>query len=123
MSSTSLPAEWVNRLFARMVAIYGSQKVGAMWEDSDIESVKAVWGQALGRFQPGSIGGAIQRLIDSGNGWPPTLPEFVELCRQSAHDRNTAALLKLPPARTDNETAKRKVAELMANLAKSRRVE
>ena len=127
--SNPLPPQYVDRLFRRFAAFYGSQKVGAMWADMSAEEIaeaKAVWGQALGRFTPASIASALQRLVDSGNGWPPTLPEFVELCRQAAIGRTAAMLYAELPApgecRTDVETAKRKVAELLAGLAKSRRM-
>ena len=127
--SNPLPPQFVDRLFRRLAAIYGSQKVGTMFAEmsaDEIAEAKAVWGQALGRFQPATIGQALQRLIDSGNGWPPTLPEFVELCRQAAIGRTAAMLYAELPApgecRTDVETAKRKVAELMAGLVKSKRM-
>ena len=47
----------------------------------------------------------------------PTLPEFAELCRQSALGRTQQAPALLAP-RTDQETARRKVAEMIAALAK-----
>lgn len=83
-----LPPAWVERIFKRITGIFGSQKVGAMWSDADMAEVKELWAEQLGRFKPESIGAALQRLIDSGgNGWPPTLPEFVELCRQCSVER------------------------------------
>lgn len=121
-----LPSAWVDRLFARFIAFYGSQKVGTMWVDAGMDEVKAVWAEQLGRFAPQTIADALQRLIDSGNQWPPTLPEFVELCRQSAIGRKAAMLYAELPApggaRTDTEAAKRKVAELLAGLARSKRM-
>lgn len=121
-----LPAAWIDRLFARLIAFYGSQKVGTMWVDAGMAEVKAVWAEQLGRFEPASIAGALQRLVDGGSQWPPTLPEFVELCRQSALDRKAAERFEALPAPgqsfTDTETAKRKVAELMAGLGRSKRI-
>ena len=123
--SKPLPSAWVDRLFSRLAAFYGSQKLATMWVDADMAEVKAVWAEQLGRFEPTSISAALQRLIDSGNQWPPTLPEFVELCRQSAVGRQQAQQFDALPApgqsKTDAETAKRKVAELLAGLAKSKR--
>lgn len=107
--STPLPPAWVDRLFARMVAIYGVQKVGAMWQgaeagpgerDAAMASIKALWGEQLGRFKPESIAGALQRLVDSGDEWPPTLPAFVKLCREAAQERATSRhALPAPPGR------------------------
>jgi hypothetical protein len=107
----------VERLFARFVALYGSQKVGAMWADADVAEVKAVWARKLSQYHPQSIKGALDRLMDSGREWPPTLPEFAELCRQSALGRAQQVPALLAP-RTDQETARRKVAEMIAALAK-----
>ncbi len=126
MSPKPLPSAWVDRLFSRLAAFYGSQKLATMWVDADMAEVKAVWAEQLGRFEPASISAALQRLIDSGNQWPPTLPEFVELCRQSAIGRKAAMLYAELPApgnaRTDADTAKLKVAELLAGLARSKRM-
>jgi hypothetical protein len=121
-----LPELVVDRLFSRFAAIFGAQKVGAMWADGDIAEVKGVWAQALSRYQSETIGLALQRLIDGGDGWPPTLPEFVEICRQASLARHNAAPPPALPAPgagyTDAETAKKRVAELMSSLTKSKRV-
>jgi len=124
MSPKPLPSAWVDRLFSRLAAFYGSQKLATMWVDADMAEVKAAWAEQLGRFEPASIAGALQRLVDGGNQWPPTLPEFVELCRQSAVGRQQAGMALPAPggARTDTETAKRKVAELLDGLARVKRM-
>lgn len=81
------PAAWVDKLFAKLTAIYGSQKVAAMWVDADMDEVRGLWGQQLAKFRVESIAVALQRLVDSGSEWPPTLPEFSKLCRESAVER------------------------------------
>ncbi|HMM72291.1 MAG TPA: hypothetical protein PKC22_08770 [Rhodocyclaceae bacterium] len=124
--SKPLPSAWVDRLFSRLAAFYGSQKLATMWVDADMAEVKAVWAEQLGRFEPASISAALQRLIDSGNQWPPTLPEFVELCRQAAVGRQQEQQFDALPApgqsKTDVETAKQRVAELMRSLAAAKRM-
>lgn len=91
MSSQPNSAALVERLFDRLAMIFGAQKVGSMWEGiEDRSEVTRMWGQQLSRFHPQSIGAALQAVIDSGREWPPTLPEFVELCRQSAVGRQNA---------------------------------
>lgn len=82
-----LPPAWVDRLFARFAAAFGSMKVGTMYPVDQADEVHALWGQQLSRFAPESIGLALQAVIDSGREWPPTLPEFVEQCRLSALGR------------------------------------
>lgn len=117
MSSQQKFAELVDRLFSRFIAIYGSQKVAGMWGDADIAEVKQVWTQRLSQFQIASIGGAVDRLIESGREWPPTLPEFVELCRQAAIGRANAdqsALLPMP--RSTPEAAGQFVAQVVKSI-------
>lgn len=114
-----LPASWIDRLFTRFGAMYGAQKVGAMWADTDIGEVKAVWADALGRFPGESIAAALQSLIDSGSQWPPTLPEFAEACRLASIARRDHgdALKALPApggAYTDIEAAKAQLERIKA---------
>lgn len=91
MLSPQKSAELVERLFDKLTLIFGVQKVGSMWEGiEDRSSVLRLWEQQLSRFHPQSIGAALQAVIDSGKEWPPTLPEFVEMCRQSAVGRQNA---------------------------------
>jgi hypothetical protein len=58
--------------------------------------------------------------MKSGSGWPPTLPEFAEACRQAALSRESSkTVLTLPApgeAFTDHATAQeniRKVQEML----------
>ena len=96
---TPLPPAWVERLFFRFGAIWGVQKVAAMFPAEQHEEVKAVWGEQLGRFQAESIRAALQSMTDSGREWPPSLSEFVAACNQAAIARRQhapAALLEAP---------------------------
>lgn len=122
-SHNPLPAALIERLFSRLIAIYGTQKIAPMWAGADLDEVKAVWAQDLGRFEPPTIGAGIQALIDSGSQWPPNLPEFVEICRKCAIERETTKppALALPApggSYTDDETARANMARVKAMLAK-----
>ena len=97
-NSEPLPRAWLDRLFARFSAMYGTQKVMAMWADSDLDEVKTVWAEALGKYSGESIAGAVRIQIDSGSPWPPTLPEFSEACRVSAVNRRDTAIALPAPA-------------------------
>lgn len=95
------PRALADRVFARFVAMYGSQKVGAMWADANHDEVREMWANAIARYSPQSIAVAIRDLVESGREWPPTLPEFVELCRRGAVSRRAhapAVALPLPKA-------------------------
>ena len=100
----TLPDAWVERLFLRFAGIYGSQKVAAMWGDlteENVANVRLMWGQALGEFRAETIAAALAALPSRASGWPPSLPEFVDLCRQAAQARANAepalAALAAPP--------------------------
>jgi hypothetical protein len=116
-SEKSLPDAWLARLFDRLTAIYGSQKVGAMWLDADMGQVKAAWGQALAKYPPACIAAALQDLPEMPSAWPPTLPEFVTLVREQAE---AARVSGMPPllghdekiADPDSPTVKAALAEL-----------
>lgn len=80
-SSTSrprLPQRWVERLFLRLSAIYGKHFADA-WRGCDLDEVKDAWAYGLGDLSAEEIA----RGIDACHGrpYPPTLPEFRELCR------------------------------------------
>ena len=61
----ALAAHWVDRLFDRFTAVYGSQRIGTMRNGTDINAVKAICGEQLGRLQPATISAALQRLVES----------------------------------------------------------
>jgi hypothetical protein len=73
-----LPTEWVEALFKKIAARYGSlfaDRFGAVPHKLLVEE----WGSELA----GYTGAEIKRGLDGLRGckFPPTLPEFAELCR------------------------------------------
>ena len=74
----ALPIEWIDRLFQRLGGMYGS-KFLAMWEGSDIESVKRIWAESLADFEADEIRDGLESC--KTRTWPPTMPEFLLLCR------------------------------------------
>ena len=111
-----LPAAWVDRLFSRFVAMYGSQKVGAMWADADRDEVKGVWGDALGKYTGDTLASAVRGLIDSGSQWPPTLPEFSEACRVAAVNRRDHAEVPALAAPGASVTTREEAAEILTRI-------
>jgi len=90
----SLSDKWINRLFAVLGAIYGS-KFADMWAGADPEVMKQVWAEKLAGFahRPDIIRGALNDCDDLA--WPPTLPEFIGMCRSRAR-RMSPAEFALP---------------------------
>lgn len=78
--STAKRSEWIDRLFARLGAMYGN-RFALMWEGQDMDGVKSVWMEDLADFTPDEITAGVAAC--KTREWPPTLPEFVRLCRPS----------------------------------------
>ena len=111
-----LPEAWIDRLFARLSSMYGT-KLSDLWRGSDPHEVKAVWAEKLAGFydMPDCIKNALDACDDKP--WPPTLPEFIALCRASAQRKGPTKtpLLECIP---DPEYAKAKIAEVVSNWKK-----
>lgn len=130
------PPAFAERLFRRFMAIYGSQKMTAMWaglvpvdapdhirEEREAE-VRETWADALGDFHLDVVGEAVRSLAKSDAVWPPSLPQFVEMCRQSEEEMKPMLALALPPPTSPMvpaEEARKKLREI-ASLAASKNV-
>lgn len=79
---SALPDAWIIRIFDHMAALYGS-KFADLWRGTDAEKVKGMWSQRLSGFssQPACIKAALDALDERP--FPPTLPEFIQLCRDA----------------------------------------
>ncbi len=71
----------VDRLFQCLGAMYGKAWLD-MWTGAPMADVKSEWARRLDGIEPGAIRLALDALVASGKPFPPTLPEFVSLCRQ-----------------------------------------
>lgn len=69
---------WIDRLFSRLSAFYGS-KFADLWRGTDLAEVKAVWAEELAGFSGAEIAKGLEGC--KAKEWPPTLPEFLLLCR------------------------------------------
>jgi len=115
-SRPPLPGHWVAKIFRELQGFYGSRFLD-MWrigqllpngQDVGIENAKAVWGEKLAGFadRPESI----KRALESLGTHPPTLPEFIGLCRQ--HSPSIPDLL--PPPTPDAEKRLRNIEQASA---------
>ena len=69
--------EAIDHLFRRLGSYYGSQWLDR-WTGADLAKVKADWAQALADVPLPAVGFALDNLKGQ---FPPSLPEFRELCR------------------------------------------
>lgn len=87
--SSALPDPWIDRLFARFEAMYGAKFADA-WRGCNIAHVKTVWADSLGGCSRDELAAGVAKCMERD--WPPTLPEFLKLCRPPID--YTAALLE-----------------------------
>lgn len=96
----ALPVEWVEKIFTLMACTYGN-KFADLWSGQDMQTVKAHWAKKLGGFTGTAIAKAIYSLDKP---FPPTLPEFIELCKQAARREESYVSLP-PPVEVSKDTA------------------
>lgn len=125
-SARILPASWVEKIFDRMQGMYGSMwldrwRTGELIEvsgrsvDRGLLNAKKTWAEELGGFadKADCIGKALDAC--KSNKFPPTLPEFLALCRESAiRAGNSAPQISYTPTAEDlqrQREAAQKVAE------------
>lgn len=112
----ALPESWIEKIFSKFEARYGSLFLDR-WRGCNMANVKDTWAEELANFEdkPECIGYALKVLATSK--FPPTLPEFLEACRQAP--RKEAPALRYVPTAEDEERA-RQAAEQAARVIKRR---
>lgn len=117
-----LPIAWVERIFDRMTATYGVQKMSAMWTGIEPDEVKRTWAQALGRYPRPALAAAVEAMPDECGAWPPTLPEFCALVRTKVPAPEHRLSLPVPNRTKDELTAgaeqMRKIRAMLAGAVK-----
>lgn len=76
-----MSSDSIDSLFAQFEPLYGA-RLADMWRGSDIARVKQTWREALSGFRVGEVKAGL--LACRARPWPPTLPEFLLLCRPPA---------------------------------------
>ena len=87
-----MPAEAVNNVFKVMHGFYGNLflskfSTGALdadGADGGITSAKKIWAHGLRDFDGGTVKSALSQCITEHPQYPPSLPQFVALCRANA---------------------------------------
>lgn len=127
-----LPDSWVERIFDRMQGLYGSLwldrwrsgevlEQGGQRFDRGLLLAKATWADELSGFadQPARIAQALDACRSLK--FPPTVPEFLALCRETYPDRVTA--LPAPDVPPAVIAARQAEAEEMAKQVAAPRVD
>lgn len=103
----------IGRLFDRMAAVYGVQKMSSMWTGADPSQVRATWARTLSNYPPAALRMAADAMAEECGPWPPTLTEFVALVRSKVEQPEHRRALPVPK-RSDAEI--RAGAEQMAKI-------
>lgn len=74
----SLPPQYVDRIFARLLVRYGAAWL-RMWDQIDMEAVKADWAEVLSGLPDWSLKHALDNLPERH----PNAQQFRELCREA----------------------------------------
>jgi hypothetical protein len=74
----AIPQTWVESLFKKMAFTYGT-RFADQWRGIDPVGVKRHWAEALGSLTSDELCRGVLGL--GTRDWPPTLPEFLKLCR------------------------------------------
>ncbi|WP_261534471.1 hypothetical protein [Burkholderia multivorans] len=110
----ALPQHWVEALFSKMAAFYGS-RFASMWNGVNVVEVQRAWAIELGKLSRDQLKAGSDNLTALPK--PPTLPEFVALCRQARFEQAASSA----PQLTDQKRANRATVE--SNLGTIRRVQ
>lgn len=81
---SALPDRWIVALFDRFAMTYGSEKFAQMWRGQQLVDVRAFWASQLAALSADELRAGAEQLRPRHPTWPPTLHEFIELCRPSA---------------------------------------
>jgi len=101
----------IDNLFMKFAAFYGQQFL-AKWQGIDIKMVKNEWEDALSVFHEKSILIALNNCREN-NPYPPSLPEFIQLCKQFRFTEQKALPQKPPKFNPDNMTKIQEIKEML----------
>lgn len=113
MQPKTLPASWVEKLFARLQGVYGREFTGQFATgvvdgiDPGIENAKQVWAEELGGFaeHPEALAYALKNLPDRC----PNAIRFRDLCRHApAKSAGNALVHRLSPEEIEENQRKLK---------------
>jgi hypothetical protein len=99
----------MSRLWARLAEIYGHRWVS---QYGDSHGAMDTWQRGLRDLTRVEISNGLRALLTRQDNWPPSLPEFRQLCRPPAPEPAHVIHIALPGARMDPT----RVAGILADL-------
>jgi hypothetical protein len=100
-------------LWERMIEMYGHK-----FTSSYGEVPSETWSRALSGATSHDLAEGVKACFHREDNWPPTLPEFVEMCRPKMRSLYfpDAATKALPPPRPSKEFAAEQIAKIREKL-------
>jgi len=107
---------YCERLIDRFGVLWGRQKVVAQFGSTkdEIDDTKAAWENQLRSVSPETIQRVLKHLQSDPPAWPPSLAEWISLCRQFNAVEHRPALP--PPPREVTDEGKQLIADAMTAM-------
>lgn len=105
----------VERIFARLDVIYPSKWRAWMKDDQTANLAKAEWEKDIRPFADGAIAHALEDCKRMNVEWPPTLPQFLQLCK--AYRPPAKPALEKLRTESENEAGKEALERIQRDLA------
>lgn len=85
-TESNLSNKVMTNLWERMIHLYAhkfSSVYGesAVYDDNSLTEAARTWASGLRELTGEQIANGLRECIDCGASWPPTLPEFVKMCK------------------------------------------
>lgn len=90
----ALPLTWINALFQKFESYYGQDFV-RKWAGTDVMAVKQEWAEKLGKFDGETLRQSAEYCAENVPK-PPSLPEFVTICKNMRPAREHMPYLPKP---------------------------
>lgn len=116
-----LPDSWIQKIFSTMQAYYG-QRFIALWrtgqilpdgQDAGMVNAMTVWSERLGGYKHSPE--TFRRVLECLPADPPTLPQFLELCRH-AYVPPKHAMLEHKISEEEYEKGKQQISKIVEDL-------
>lgn len=113
---------YAERMMQHFSVMYGNQKVKSMYmeDDNGIMAANEAWEGFLRKTKPEVIRRVIDALPGLGREWPPSLSEFMGMCREFDRPEQRQHIA-LPAPRVIDESKKKILAD-MKRMLESKRV-
>lgn len=98
------------KLWDRMIEMYGHKFTSSFGEQPN-----DTWARALSDMTGHEIATGLHACFEREDNWPPTLPEFITMCRP-AKEQHLEEFLGLPKPRANKEYAQDKLKAIRDKL-------